>query len=204
MQKIKEDLFEDFSKEFLTYILENEPDFINSFDWIMAQCCLETNYFKSDLAVIYFNPAGLKFRISLIGKVPTLYPAKYQDWEEKIENVNIDDDCAVKYIKFSPILYFMFLERWPYKGFRNYSLDGEKLIKHISNCGFCGSISTVDKNFFLDKEQYKKAVNTEYFNSIKRVYDSQKFKQKISMFKRKYVQVSNLIPYDLNLERGIL
>jgi len=179
-------MFNDYAKSLFNFLKNVSPEYFRNFEYIMAQWCYETGYFKSDLATKYFNPAGMKWRPEL-KEVATCSPADYTDWENET-----DAYAKVDNIVFSPYLYFRFVQRWPYKGYEDFAGDGIGFISHLAFCGWCGSIDGVNTDHFINEEDRKRAIAFKYLSNIREVYNSKKFTKLLTDFYRIYIDVASV------------
>lgn len=99
----------------------------------LAQWILESNRGTTKLASDYFNFGGVKYREELVSKVPGATKVWYTahdgpDWYFHLKSPE-------QYVD----LYWAFIERAPYKGWREAAAKGpEAYIRFIAQCGYMG------------------------------------------------------------------
>lgn len=107
----------------------------------MAQAIKESGRGTSDLFKQHNNPFGMKFRSEMGG---IAHSVRYTDWE------GIEDDyCSFSNFDNAVNGYWIFIDRSPYKGWRNHANSPDDYVHHIVFSGYLGG-SEVQRAAYVD------------------------------------------------------
>ena len=103
----------------------------------LAQWMLESGRGTSELSTKYNNFGGLKWRDEMadIGSTPVAYNA----------HDGLTDYCEFDSISHYIQGYWRFLERSPYKGWKDHTSSGEEFLRYIVKSGYCPDKGYVEK-----------------------------------------------------------
>ena len=113
---------------------------------ILSQWALESGFATSKLAKEALNFGGIKYRAELQSKVPGVSPFQYDEGRGEDDKVYFKSDSIATFIK----LYWAFIERRPYVGWRKSADNGPiAFLQHIVSAGYVGG-SDAHKNWYID------------------------------------------------------
>jgi len=135
------------------------------FEHILAQWALESNWGKSKLAQHHKNFGGVKYRESLVGQGFYTF-TEYEDWEGKKDRY-FSLESEEEWVR----LYFAFINRSIYNGWKNHQDSGSAYMKFIALKGYCGSMA----GFSPDE------VPNAYASKIEAIIAGDKFKELIEL-----------------------
>ncbi|OJJ12987.1 hypothetical protein BKI51_02660 [Alphaproteobacteria bacterium AO1-B] len=124
----------------------------------MAQAIKESGRGASKLFKKHQNPFGMKYRSEMNGVATSV---RYTDWE------GIEDDyCSFETFHDAVRGYWIFIDRNPYRGWRNYSSEADGYIRHIVFSGYLGGTSQQRENYVRSILRLKKEAQSLLDNAL--------------------------------------